>query len=153
MGTEIDNQRPVCLLLPNWVSRRPDYEGRFVNPVGQKQHELFYLSPLEPYTYTMPPWVHRKDRPEHVGASGKTTPYLSSWYLVVPSSLSRDSSFLEKMDAVAKQQKTRPSSAPFSHFNIRSAQKTSTSTLRMSKKPLLSFLSMFAARFGRLPKL
>jgi len=106
VGTEIVNQRPVCLLLPNWVSRRPDYEGRFVNPVGQKQYELFYLSPLEPYTYTMPPWVHQKDRPEHVGASGKTTPYLSSWYLVVPSSLSRDS-FLEKMDAVAKQQKPK----------------------------------------------
>ena len=107
VGTEIVNQRPVCLLLPNWVSRQPDYEGRFVNPVGQKQHELFYLSPLEPYTYTMPSWVHQKDRPEHVGASGKTTPYLSSWYLVVPSSLSGDSSFLEKMDAVAKQQKPK----------------------------------------------
>ena len=103
VGTEIVNQRPVCLLLPNWVSRQPDYEERFVNPVGQNQYELFYLSPLEPYTYTMPSWVHHKDRPEHVGTSGETTPYLSSWYLVVPSSFSCNS-FLERMDAVAKQQ-------------------------------------------------
>jgi hypothetical protein len=106
VGTEIVNQRPVCLLLPNWVSRQPEYEERFVNPVAQKQFELFYLSPLEPYTYTMPSWVHQEDRPEHVGASGETTPYLSSWYLIVPYSFSRDS-FLEKMDAVAKQQKPK----------------------------------------------
>lgn len=106
VGTEIPNRRPVCLLLPNWVSRRPDYEERFANPVAQKQNELFYLSPVEPYAYTFPPFVHQKDRPEHVGASGKTTPYLSSWYLVVPASFSRDS-FMEKMDSVARQQKPK----------------------------------------------
>jgi hypothetical protein len=106
VGTEIPNQRAVCLLLPNWVSRQPDYEERFVKPAAQKQNELFYLSPLEPYTYTMPSWVHQKDRPEHVGVSGKTTPYLSSWYLVIPCSSGRDS-FLERMDSLAKQHKLK----------------------------------------------
>jgi hypothetical protein len=104
--TEIPNQRPVCLLLPNWVSRQPDYEERFVKPVAQTKNDLFYLSPLEPYTYSMPSWVHQKDRPEHVGSNGKTTPYLSSWYLVTPSSTSRNS-ILERMDAVEKLHKPK----------------------------------------------
>ncbi|KAL3822183.1 hypothetical protein ACHAXA_008199 [Cyclostephanos tholiformis] len=107
VGTEIANQRPVCLLLPNWVSRRPDYETRFAIPVARGKCELFYLSPLTPYTYIMPPFVHREDRPEHVGSSGETTPYLSSWYIVVPSSLCRGNSFLEMMDAVARKRKPK----------------------------------------------
>jgi hypothetical protein len=109
---QIPNQRPSCLLLPNWVSRQPDYAARFVSPItannnNNNKSELFYLSPIEPYSYQMPSWVGG-DRPDHVGESGKTTPYLSSWYLVVPagsvSNSTSTSSFLERMDAVAKKQ-------------------------------------------------
>jgi hypothetical protein len=109
---EIPKQRPVCLLLPNWVSRQPDYDERFVQPLAAKQCELFYLSPILPYTYTMPSWVNSHDRPEHVGDSGETTPYLSSWYIIIPSSFTsrcsgdgNNKSFMEKMDTLSKKQR------------------------------------------------
>jgi len=99
-----------CLLLPNWVARKQDYTERFTNPLDKAGHELFYLSPLVPYTYNMPLWVTNDDRPEHVDGSGQTTPYLSSWYMVVPSSLKMGAgagkSFLDGMDAVARKQKS-----------------------------------------------
>ncbi len=43
---------------------------------------------------------------------------------------------------------TWPSSMPFSHFNIRSAQRTSKISSCMSKKPLPSVLLTFVKRFG-----
>lgn len=109
---EIPKQRPVCLLLPNWVSCQPDYDERFVQPLALRQCELFYLGPILPYTYTMPSWVNSHDRPEHVGESGETTPYLSSWHIIIPSLFCRSGdgnskSFMEKIDAKSKQRTTK----------------------------------------------
>ena len=88
---ELPNHRPSCLLLPNWVSRQATYSQDFVEPLKlasvsaeSSHHELLYLSPIEPYTYTMPTWLPSDHRPDHVAMDGKTTPYLTSWYLVVP---------------------------------------------------------------------
>jgi hypothetical protein len=123
---QVPQRIPCCLLLPNWVARQADYVANFVEPLQKASHncELFYLSPLQPYTYTMPSWVRVSDRPSHVGCSGKTTPYLSSWYIVVPSPNNKSGSdnnknnngksssagsFLERMDAVSKQEKPHAS--------------------------------------------
>lgn len=106
---ETAKARPSCLLLPNWVSRQPDYAQRFSDILEQQGHELLYLSPLQAYTYTMPTWVSEQDRPDHVGSSGKTTPYLSSWYLVIPKDLRSKNnsrrSVLDQMDALSKRQR------------------------------------------------
>jgi hypothetical protein len=106
VNVQIPNGRPCCLLLPNWVSRQPDYVERFAKPITSKS-ELFYLSPIEAYTYQMPSWVKTNDRPDHVGESGSTTPYLSSWYIVPPpaggdsttTTMSRRKPFVERMDS------------------------------------------------------
>ena len=87
--------KPFCLLLPNWVARKKEYKTLLTN-----HRTVFYLSPVEPYTYIMPSWVGvagKQDnstsssccddgvaegrRPDHVGDDGRTTPYLSSWYI------------------------------------------------------------------------
>jgi hypothetical protein len=96
---------PCCLLLPNWVSRQQDYIDKFVTPIEKTRQELFYLAPLQAYTYTMPTWVSQIDRPSHVGSNGQTTPYLTCWYIIVPPDSNSKVSFLERMDAIAKQQK------------------------------------------------
>ena len=115
---QLPRRVPCCLLLPNWVSRKSEYRKRFVTPIvasreptGQDKSsnnfELFYLAPLQPYTYTMPSFVASKDRPNHVGSNGQTTPYQSCWYLVVPTSHRKGNqtkSLLDSMDAMAKRQ-------------------------------------------------
>ena len=65
-------ERPFCLLMPNWVARKRNYQSLLTLP-------HFFLSPLQPYTYQMPQWIQEK--PEHVPDDRTTTPYLSSWYL------------------------------------------------------------------------
>jgi hypothetical protein len=65
------HKQDFCLLMPNWVARKKDYRTLMTK-------DVFYLSPVQPYTYAMPEW---NDRPEHVAEDGKTTPYLSSWYI------------------------------------------------------------------------
>ncbi len=61
--------------------------------------------------YAMPSFVRMEDRPDHVGTNGETTPYLSSWYIVVPppSSVLRleKYSVLEKMDELARKRKVK----------------------------------------------
>ena len=69
--TTQDYSKPFCLLMPNWVARKKEFKSLLTKNV-------FYLSPVEPYTYAMPDFAIR---PEHVGTDGKTTPYLSSWYI------------------------------------------------------------------------
>ena len=69
-----NNDKPFCLLMPNWVARKTEYKSL----MGKATNQLLYLSPLQPYTYTMPSW---NQKPEHVQETGETTPYLSSWYI------------------------------------------------------------------------
>lgn len=102
---DICRKVPCCLLLPNWVSRQPDYAQKFIKPIEDAHQELFHLSPVQSYTYAMPLWVSERDRPRHVGSDGQTTPYLSSWYIVVPSNATKNGiSLLDHMDKVAKRQ-------------------------------------------------
>ena len=115
--TELPNQIVVCLLLPNYVSRQVDYIERFVKPNEAQMNELLYLGPIQPYIYTMPTWLSKEDRPSHVGENGQTTPYLSSWYIVVPrkkyqniddnDNNTKTTSFLDIMDALSKSQQNQ----------------------------------------------
>jgi hypothetical protein len=91
-----NNNRPFCLLMPNWVARKKEYSSLIGNA------NLFYLSPVEAYTYTMPSW---NEKPSHVSsATGQTTPYLSSWYIC----LNNDNLAMEqKLDKMAKLQKPK----------------------------------------------
>jgi hypothetical protein len=82
-------EQPFCLLMPNWVARKKDYSN--LMPKG-----LFYLSPIEPYCYVMPEW---NERPEHVEQDGKTTPYLSSWYIHAGG---RTDELMDKMNSLSK---------------------------------------------------
>jgi hypothetical protein len=68
------SSRPFCLLLPNWVARKKEYKTLLSHKT------VFYVSPVEPYGYQMPSW-NTPQRPDHVGEDGRTTPYLSSWYI------------------------------------------------------------------------
>ena len=96
---EKNKSKPLCLLMPNWVARKPDYKDM----VG-KDTPLFYLTPLQPYTYTMPAWVAEK--PTHVSPkTGHTTPYLSSWYI---SSNNHTSTIEDRMNSLAKRQTPPP---------------------------------------------
>jgi hypothetical protein len=70
----VSSSTPFCLLLPNWVARKKEYKTLLSHKT------VFYVSPLEPYGYRMPSW-NTHHRPEHVGEDGRTTPYLSSWYV------------------------------------------------------------------------
>jgi hypothetical protein len=113
VSTEIPiHERPVCLLLPNWVSRKAEYESTFVAPLTSMGFELLYLGPLVPYKYAMPSFVTMEERPDHVGTNGETMPYLSSWYMVVPPPQS-DSRRAEKyfmldmMDGWSRKRRTR----------------------------------------------
>ncbi|KAI2502661.1 hypothetical protein MHU86_11786 [Fragilaria crotonensis] len=104
-GDDLSSCKPFCLLLPNWVARKREYKTLMSN------RTVFYLSPIQPYTYVMPAWNGRDDntnnnnndepakntdvdggtnksgRPDHVGDDGLTTPYLSSWYISAGSNL------------------------------------------------------------------
>jgi hypothetical protein len=80
--------------MPNWVARKPEYKASFGGRL-----ELFYLSPVQPYTYVMPPWA---EKPEHVTQDGHTAPYLSSWYI---GNAGQTSKLQERLDSIAKQQK------------------------------------------------
>ena len=70
----LSSSRPFCLLLPNWVARKKEYKTLLSHKT------VFYVSPVEPYGYQMPSW-NTPQRPDHVGEDGRTTPYLSSWYI------------------------------------------------------------------------
>jgi hypothetical protein len=85
--------KPYALLMPNWVARKRDY--------ALVDQPLFYLSPVEAYTYVMPSWV--EGRQDHVGEDGKTRPYFSSWYIGGISKLVSEK-FHDEMDRVARNQ-------------------------------------------------
>jgi hypothetical protein len=85
--------KPYALLMPNWVARKRDY--------ALIDQPLFYLSPVEAYTYVMPSWV--EGRQEHVGEDGKTRPYFSSWYIGGISKLVSEK-FHDEMDSMARNQ-------------------------------------------------
>jgi hypothetical protein len=82
-------EQPFCLLMPNWIARKKDFSS--VIP-----KDLFYLSPIEPYSYFMPEW---NERPEHVEQDGKTTPYMSSWYIHAGD---RTDELMHKMNSLSK---------------------------------------------------
>ncbi|EED91738.1 predicted protein [Thalassiosira pseudonana CCMP1335] len=90
------NDKPFCLLMPNWVARKKEYKSI----IGKTN--LFYVSPIEVYTYAMPTW---NSKPEHVDEeTGKTTPYLSSWYVSLRSNSEATSRIENKLDSIAKRQ-------------------------------------------------
>jgi hypothetical protein len=89
----VSRKTPFCLLMPNWVARKPEYKASFGDRL-----DLFYLSPVQPYTYVMPSWA---EKPEHVTQDGQTTPYLSSWYI---GNAAQTSKLQERMDSIAKRQ-------------------------------------------------
>jgi hypothetical protein len=96
---------PFCLLLPNWVARKKEFTTMLLPKIHHHHHhhQLFYLSPIVPYTYVMPEW-NNQQRPDHVPESGTTTPYLSSWYI----SAGDQTDFLfQKMDHYAKRHTTK----------------------------------------------
>ena len=87
--------KPFCLLMPNWVARKAEYKSL----VGTTPH--FFLSPMSPYTYTMPSW---NERPEHVKDDGMTTPYLSSWYISLNVDDAELGKVVNRLDCIAKGQ-------------------------------------------------
>ena len=91
-------ERPFCLLMPNWVARKRNYQSLLTLP-------HFFLSPLQPYTYQMPQWIQEK--PDHVPDDRTTTPYLSSWYLGGGNNMTlnvEESSLEATMDQQSRQQ-------------------------------------------------
>eukprot|EP00804_Cyclotella_cryptica_P021467 CCRYP_005790-RA/>CCRYP_005790-RA protein AED:0.27 eAED:0.27 QI:0/0/0.5/1/0/0/2/789/291 len=90
------NNKPFCLLMPNWVARKAEYSSL----MGNATNHLLYLSPIQPYTYTMPSW---NTKPEHVQETGETTPYLSSWYISFPDTATL-TTMEKRLDSIAKRQ-------------------------------------------------
>jgi len=90
-----------CLLLPNWVESKP----YFKEVLGSKTAELFYISPVERYTYWMPPdLVTGRHKPDWVGQDGGTSPYHSTWYVYLQKKLPQHKIYgaLEKLNAAKK---------------------------------------------------
>ena len=94
------NDKPFCLLMPNWVARKAEYKSI------TKDTNLIYLSPVAPYTYTMPTW---NVKPVHVDKiTGETTPYFSSWYISLNNQKGVDiSTIANRLDSLSKKQKPR----------------------------------------------
>ncbi|KAL7487849.1 hypothetical protein ACHAW6_013424 [Cyclotella cf. meneghiniana] len=90
------NDKPFCLLMPNWVARKTEYTSL----MGKATNQLLYISPIQPYTYTMPSW---NQKPEHVQETGETTPYLSSWYIFF-SDTATTATIEKRLDSIAKRQ-------------------------------------------------
>lgn len=91
------SEKPFCLLMPNWVARKTEYKSL----TGDATDHLLYLSPIQPYTYTMPSW---NTKPEHVQETGETTPYLSSWYISF-SDTATMATMEKRLDSIAKRQR------------------------------------------------
>ena len=88
VNTEIPiHERPVCLLLPNWVSRKAEYESTFVAPLTSMGFELLYLGPLVPYMYAMPSSLPWRKGPITLGRTGKRRHILvrGTWSFLLPS--------------------------------------------------------------------
>ncbi|KAL3767601.1 hypothetical protein ACHAWO_003280 [Cyclotella atomus] len=95
--TTSNNDKPFLLLMPNWVARKSEYNSL----MGNVPH--FFLSPVKPYTYTMPLW--NEDKPDHVQENGETTPYLSSWYISLNCSEMELGEVERRLDGIAKKKK------------------------------------------------
>ncbi|CAE7436503.1 URT1 [Symbiodinium pilosum] len=76
--------KPCLLLLPNWVAKKPYFSKLLAGRVDN----MFFIAPLERYAYTMPPeLVPDCCKPAWVGDDGKTSPFESSWYIILPPSI------------------------------------------------------------------
>ena len=78
----VKSKKPFLLLLPCWVAKKP----YFTTTLGSLVDSLFFITPLERYNYQMPADLV-PEKPSWVGEDGTTSPFLSSWYVYVPSSL------------------------------------------------------------------
>ena len=99
-----ESGKPWVLLLPNWVARKDYYEQivpqapKGGTAPGQPSRATaaatasaqkgfaapFYLAPTTRYTYWMPSdLVAGESRPEWVGKDGGTSPYHSTWYILI----------------------------------------------------------------------
>lgn len=92
---------PFCLLLPNWVAKQGWYADLVKEKAEAAGGGVFHVAPLQPYSYTMVREDNSQPYPDHVGADGKTTPYLSSWYCHVPSA-GAHAEVLRAMEAAEK---------------------------------------------------
>ncbi|CAE6924379.1 papd4-b [Symbiodinium natans] len=78
------SMKPCLLLLPNWVAKKPYFFEMF----QQRMEDIFFIAPVQRYTYIMPPdLVPESRKPAWVGEDGKTSPFQSSWYVIVPPEL------------------------------------------------------------------
>jgi hypothetical protein len=68
----VGQEKPWLMLVPNWVARK-DFFSKLIG-------SAFVLSPVQRYEYWMPGWA-QEGRPEYVGADGKHSPFLSSWFI------------------------------------------------------------------------
>jgi hypothetical protein len=68
----LGQEKPWLLLLPNWVARK--------DALSKPIRAAFVLSPVHRYNYWMPHWAE-EGRPDYVGADGKHSPFLSSWFI------------------------------------------------------------------------
>ena len=73
--------KPFLLLLPCWVAKKP-----YFSTLKPLEESMFFVVPLQRYSYTMPPdLVPASCKPSWVGEDGATSPFLSAWYVCVPS--------------------------------------------------------------------
>mmetsp|Transcript_9157 Transcript_9157/g.21759 ORF Transcript_9157/g.21759 Transcript_9157/m.21759 type:complete len:302 (+) Transcript_9157:59-964(+) len=72
-------KKPCLLLLPNWVAKKPYFSELF-----GRMDNIFYISPLRRYNYVMPTDLVGSCKPAWVGEDGQTTPFQSSWYVILP---------------------------------------------------------------------
>lgn len=78
------SKKSWCLLLPNWVQSRP----YFKEVLGEKAARVFFISPVERYTYWMPlDLVTGCSKPDWVGQDGGTSPYDSTWFVYLSTNL------------------------------------------------------------------
>ena len=97
----IQNRKPWFVCVPNWVHKKEWYQ-QLIRHGSLAGEPPFYLAPLQRYDYWMPKWVKQEERPEHVGSDGKTSPFLSCWFVMVPG---RNEALYEWLDTKAKTEK------------------------------------------------
>jgi len=81
---------------------KKDWYQQLIKDGSLASEPPFYMAPLQRYDYWMPTWVKGEERPEHVGSDGKTSPFLSCWFVMIPG---KNEALYEWFDSKAKKEK------------------------------------------------
>jgi len=75
--------KPWCALLPNWVFGKDYYRELLHSASCFEESPPIYVGPAgQSYQYWFPEGASQ--RPDHINADGKTTPYKTSWFIWLP---------------------------------------------------------------------